>query len=467
MHPTDQVIETYHHLLHQSNVPQLWADFRARMAENLLSFGDRPICSVLRPHFMHPAEYERMVTATEAVVSAIHKLYAAMRTGKIDMVSTLHLSPTEAALVQLPDRHGRPDVSARMDAFWQRGAQIGQGDLYFLEYNADSPGGLSYGDVLSDLFLDLEPMRRLAENHRIQTYPVRRHVYQTLLECYEDWCAVVGATPRPTPNIAIVDWRTVRTRNEFILSQQLFEAAGSTVRICDPDELMLRDGRLWVEDFPIDIVYKRVVVNELINRYPDPNELLAHPLVQAVAQDQVCIANHFNCQLLYNKAIFALLSDEAYAHYFQLDEVAAIQQHLPWTRMLTERRTQVGTETVDLVPWVAAHKNELVIKPIREYGGTGVILGWEVDDATWSVALQRGLETPHVVQKRVPIPRAQFPIWHEDELQFVWRMMDVDPYVWRGQHVAHAGVRLGANSLLNVSAGGGSAVPLFLVEKQS
>lgn len=62
--------------------------------------------------------------------------------------------------------------------------------------------------------------------------------------------------------------------------------------------------------------------------------------------------------------------------------------------------------------------------------------------------------------------RAQFPIWQGEALQFVWRMMDVDPYVWRGQRVAHAGVRLGTSSLLNVSAGGGSAVPLFLVEEK-
>jgi hypothetical protein len=32
--------------------------------------------------------------------------------------------------------------------------------------------------------------------------------------------------------------------------------------------------------------------------------------------------------------------------------------------------------------------------------------------------------------------------------------------------VDHAGVRLGTSALLNVSAGGGSAAPLFLAEKR-
>jgi hypothetical protein len=77
------------------------------------------------------------------------------------------------------------------------------------------------------------------------------------------------------------------------------------------------------------------------------------------------------------------------------------------------------------------------------------------------------MQTPFIVQKRVPIPQEKFPVYAEGELQFVSRMMDVDPYVWRGQNVAHAGVRLASSSLLNVSAGGGSAVPLFLVERKT
>ena len=466
MHPTDAVIEEYNALLRNCDVAALWDRFQARMRENLLAFGDRPVCNVLRPHFLHPAEYDQIATATATVVSAVHKIYAAMRAGDIDMTHTLALSPAEAALTQLPDVAGRPDISARMDAFWLHGDSVGAGDLYFLEYNADSPGGLSYGDVLADLFLELEPMRRLQERYRIDAYPVRRHVYRTLLDTYRDWCAATGKTPVDRPSIAIVDWRTVRTRNEFLLSQAVFEDAGSTVRIGDPDDLVLRDGRLWLDDFAIDIVYKRVVVNELIKRYPNPAELMAHPLVQAVAQNAVCIANHFNCQILYNKAIFALISDEEHAHRFDHDEQDAIRRHVPWTRMVEDRRTCYGEDEVDLVDFMRSHKDDLVLKPVREYGGTGIVLGWEVDDETWLAGIEQALAQPSVVQKRVPIPQASFPIWREDGLHFVPRLMDIDPYVWRGAQVAHAGVRLGTSSLLNVSAGGGSAVPLFIVEER-
>lgn len=467
MHPTAHAIESYHRLLPESDVPALWGRFQEQMRENLLYFGDRAICNVLRPQFLHPGDYEMIAQATVHVTGALHKMYAALRAGELDSRRLLHLSPAEAALVALPDVYGAPDVSARMDAFWLPGEELNQGDLYFLEYNADSPGGLGYGDVLGDLFAEFEPMRRFAQDYHLHRPPVRSRVYRTLLETYQDWCAATGKTPAERPNIAIVDWRTVRTRNEFLLSQQVFQAAGSRVAICDPDELSLRDGRLWAgDDFPVDIVYKRVVVNELIKRYPDPAELLAQPLIQAVAGNRVCMANHFNCQLLYNKALFALISDEENHHRFSPAEQAAVARNVPWSRLVADQPTRYGEETVELVELIRARKDELVLKPVREYGGTGVVLGWETDGPAWELALQRALAEPHVVQRRVPTPKEIWPVWQGDGLQFAPRMVDVDPYVWRGSQVEHAGVRLGTSALLNVSAGGGSAAPLFLAERK-
>ena len=54
MHPTQQAVDRYHELLAQEDVSALWEGFKGRMQENLLAFGDRPICNVLRPYFLHP-----------------------------------------------------------------------------------------------------------------------------------------------------------------------------------------------------------------------------------------------------------------------------------------------------------------------------------------------------------------------------------------------------------------------------
>ena len=189
---------------------------------------------------------------------------------------------------------------------------------------------------------------------------------------------------------------------------------------------------------------------------------MEHPLVRAAQDRAACVVNGFNVQLLYNKALFALLGEEAFQALFTAEEQRAIQQHIPWSRLFKDGHTLFEGRMVDLPEFAVQQKDNLVLKPIRLYGGTGVILGWEHEQQAWEAALKRALEEPHVLQQRVPTPRETFPIF-ADDLSFVSRTVDVDPYVWRGREVDHAGVRLGTGDLLNVSAGG-SATPMFLVE---
>ena len=53
----------------------------------------------------------------------------------------------------------------------------------------------------------------------------------------------------------------------------------------------------------------------------------------------------------------------------------------------------------------------------------------------------------------------------DGELRFDERYLDLDPYVWDGERVEGCGVRLSKLALLNVSAGGGSATPMFIIRK--
>jgi len=46
------------------------------------------------------------------------------------------------------------------------------------------------------------------------------------------------------------------------------------------------------------------------------------------------------------------------------------------------------------------------------------------------------------------------------------RMLDTAPYVFDGRYVDGCLTRLGTTSLLNVTAGGGSNVPTYLVERR-
>jgi uncharacterized circularly permuted ATP-grasp superfamily protein len=110
-------------------------------------------------------------------------------------------------------------------------------------------------------------------------------------------------------------------------------------------------------------------------------------------------------------------------------------------------------------------RDDLVLKPNDEYGGTGVILGWEASESSWDGALQRALADPPgtwVVQERIPVRRETFPMFDADGRVTMRDMLvDVAPYLFRGRMGGYL-TRLSTTGLANVTSGGGQ-VPAFVV----
>src|SRR5262249_28612196 len=148
---------------------------------------------------------------------------------------------------------------------------------------------------------------------------------------------------------AILDWREVPTYSEFILFQDYFRSQGLECVIADPREVEYRGGKLMAGEFHVTLIYKRVLISELLQHGG-----LDHPVVRAVGDGAVCMVNPFRCKILYKKASLAVLSDERNARLFSDGERQAIAEHIPWTRVVEERRTEYEGRPVDLVPYILA-----------------------------------------------------------------------------------------------------------------
>jgi hypothetical protein len=190
---------------------------------------------------------------------------------------------------------------------------------------------------------------------------------------------------------------------------------------------------------------------------------LAHDVVRAVRDRAVCLVDGFHCKILHKKASLAVLSDEANAGLFQPDELEAIHDCIPWTRVVRERHTTYQGETIDLVPWMVAQQDSLVLKPNDEYGGKGITLGWTVDASEWERAIRDALSQPFIVQRKVAIPSEPYPSWSDGRLHVIDRMIDTAPFISHGDYMEGMLTRLSTAALLNVTAGGGSTVPTLVV----
>jgi uncharacterized circularly permuted ATP-grasp superfamily protein len=161
------------------------------------------------------------------------------------------------------------------------------------------------------------------------------------------------------------------------------------------------------------------------------------------------------------------LSDENNARLFSREQLAAIAAHIPWTRTVAERRTTHEGREVDLVPFIQRNRRRLVLKPNDEYGGKGIVLGWEVDDAAWEDAIRTALAEPYIVQEKIALPSEPYPSLVDGSVTIVDRLLDTAPFVSYGRYIEGCMTRLSTVALLNVTAGGGSTVPVFVATPRS
>jgi len=444
----NEAVDLYHELLSSKHRASTEESLAEATRSQRLSFGERAVCTVLRPYLIDEETYHFVCKSSSLVMRGLAALGRRLLQDA-QLRRELDLSAEEEAISQIATGYGAPDVSARLDGFLSE-----EGEFNFVEYNAESPGGLAYGDALAEAFSAMPIMQEFGHQYRFRRIPIRPRVFTTLLDTYHRWGG--GGFP----NIAIVDWEGVSTYNEFLLMKAHFESQGCKVKIADPGDLDYRTGKLYAGDFRIDLVYKRVVIFELMNRFG-----LNHPLIDAVRDGAVCCANGFGVQMLYKKVMFALASDPLYSDMFEPEVAAALNRHIPWTRKVKECKTVYEGREVDLLEFIADNRQRLVLKPSGEYGGKGVVLGWECDEDQWQIALKDALNDSYIAQERVPLGREVYPSIIDGELRFDERYLDLDPYVWQGEQIEGCGVRLSSLALLNVTAGGGSATPMFVIDK--
>ena len=443
-------IARYHDALQDRAIAQASAEVLDRqLRHDGLFFGERPLCGVLRPRFLSLGQYRQLATACALVGSAFEKVRVAAMADSA-LRAQFGLTAWEEQLIHADPGFDVASPTSRLDAFFADG----EGGLKFTEYNAETPAGAAYNDALSRAFLSLPVMHEFSRTHIAVPLPAAPSVVHALLNAYYGWRGV-----REAPTIVILDWKEVPTYSEFVLFEREFRALGIEAFIADPRDAEYTNGRLMIGGKHVTLIYKRVLIDELVTR-----EGLDSPVIQAVRDGAVCMVNPFRCKMLHKKASLAVLSDERQASLLTTAESAAVAAHVPWTRVVEGRHTQYGDRRVDLLEFIAANRATLVLKPNDEYGGKGIVLGWTVNDTEWEAAIATALAEPYIAQERVEVPSELWPAWTDGALHLGERMLDTAPFLADGITMSGCLTRIATDPLLNVTAGGGSNVPTFLVE---
>ncbi len=443
-------IDTWHGLLDPGDLSAAFFEgFSHQMRSARLTFGDRVHCPFLRPLFI-TAHDEARIRAFAETIAVLGERVVAAALDEPSLLDELGLRDDEKRLVAIDPGYATASTASRLDAF------LLPGSLQAAEYNAESPAGLAYTEVLARVFSELPVMERFRQHYDVQAYSLMARMLEALIASYREW-----GGREMSPRIAIVDWRGVPTWSEFEILQERFTALGAPTLVCTPEQLEFDGRRLSAGGRPIDLVYRRVLMNDILDK-PAENDAL----VRAYAAKAVCVANTFRCKIPHKKAFFAILTDDRFSRLLSSGERETIRGGVPWTRVLRDGYATRDGQRVDLTAHVRANRQHLVMKPNDEYGGAGVTLGWETTEQAWDERLTEALAAPPgtwIVQEKIAVRREVFPYFRGGQDAALTDMLvDMAPYLFRGK-LAGFLTRLSASGLANVTSGGGQ-VPSFLVK---
>ena len=183
----------------------------------------------------------------------------------------------------------------RFDLFY------GGGDKFkFIEVNTDGTSGMNEDNIFSNILLETKSMEKMKEKYQISYFELIDRWVEESLRIYSRFDKKVDK-----PNIAIVDFKESGITAEFETFKKAYSEKGYNTVIADPRDLKYIDGELYYEDMRIDLIYRRIVTVEFIeksNEIPD--------LIKAYKEKAVCVIGSLRSQIMHNKIIFKILHDE-------------------------------------------------------------------------------------------------------------------------------------------------------------
>jgi hypothetical protein len=195
--PAD-AIGAYHDALAGSAGERLAAEtqgaLEAGLARRGLVFGERALCTVLRPRLITPRQYAALASRVARLSRAFGRAHAAALADPA-VRAQFRLEAWEEALLGAGPRAAVPSPTSRLDAFVVDTEGDG-GTFALTEVNGETPAGAAYNDALTDVFLDLPAVRAFARRWHLFPLPARHGVTDAILQAWRRWAEGRG---RPAP----------------------------------------------------------------------------------------------------------------------------------------------------------------------------------------------------------------------------------------------------------------------------
>jgi hypothetical protein len=309
-----------------------------------------------------------------------------------------------------PSQQQHNPVFGRTDAVIDFTSPMWKDSFHFVEPNLSGIGGLHMIPTSEQLVADIVLPALRQQDPELQLekgQDIRELLTQEILDHME----AIGAVR----NLCLIEpkYAVEGPDEQEYLARYFRDRHGLTVMHADPSELELHRGEVCYRGQRVGVGYRDYSVTDLLELQEEGVDV--EPMRTLLRENR--LISSISAELD-QKSCWEVLTDPLICQqYFSPDERLVFQRHVLWTRVLSDRRTILPDgRSGELLEYVDAQCESLVLKPNRSYGGEGVVLGCAVAGPEWRAAVETALADPArwVVQQLATIPVREFPVLGTD-----------------------------------------------------
>lgn len=358
----DRYIKDYHITLNKIN------NSKAR-------YKGEPIPTIYHPYFIDEKNIEDFKRIGNMMISITNKITKRYIEDE-DFRKKFGFPKLIEDLIQIDNGYDINIPIGRFDIFYKD-----YDNFKFCELNTDGSSAMNEDNTIAKIMLESKALKDFSEKHSINYFELFDSWVDESIKIYNKF-----DFKNTKPNVAIVDFKESSTTPEFEEFKSSYIRKGYNCIIVDPRDLKYKNGSLYHGDYRIDLVYRRIVTFELIDKFDEIPDF-----IEAYKDRAFCCIGSIKSQVIHNKIFFKILHDEDTLEGLSLEERQFVKAHVPHTGIFGGDK--------EVFNKVLNNKDKYIMKPMDLNASQGVYPGRDFTQKQWGKRLKESWNKDYLYQE--------------------------------------------------------------------
>lgn len=389
----DKVNSDYIDLI-MSNSKKYYEDYKQafeKVSNSTAIYKGKPIPFLAHPMFVTENELSQFQKISDMMLSITNKLTKTyLEDSKFRKL--FGFSELLEELILVDNGYGINVPIGRFDIFFKN-----YDDFKFCELNTDGSSAMNEDNQLAQILLETQALKDFGNQYKLNYFELFFSWVDESIKIYNKY-----TVENKKPNVAIVDFIESATTFEFEEFKKAYEERGYNCIIVDPRDLKYKDGNLYHEDYKIDLVYRRIVTFELIERSEEIKDF-----IQAYKDKAVCVIGSIRSQIVHNKIVFKILHDDYTLNLLSEEEQDFVKKHVPLTKIFSGDKSVFNQ--------VLNNKEKYIMKPFDLNASRGVYTGRDFSQEEWEEKLLESWSEDYLYQEYCDPYTRDFVVYEDGE----------------------------------------------------